>query len=270
MQKFKLKAWDKSLVVGQWLLGWIFFVPFCGTLLFTLRYILGVHVEDAARHRAFYRQLTDSKTPLMICCNHLTYVDSVILIQLFMNTLRYPLSFRRLTWNLPASNYKSNPFFLLVGILSKCIFINRAGTRDEKERVLAKAHWVLSHGEPLTIFPEGRRSKTGRFDDSKLAYGIGKILSGMPECRVLCIYMRADGQTTQSKFPVRNAHYKMTYEVLNFSKERLAGSEAMASTTREIASVIKNLEARYFGEELAPLPGTQASDVNPQDALSSP
>ena len=232
----------------------VFFAFFPGLIFFTQRYILKIRVKNISETRRFYHELLKDKTPLLICSNHLTYIDSVILVQAFASTWSYIGNFRTLPWNLPASNYRSNPFFRLVGIFSKCLFIDRDGTREQKQAVLSSARWLMAQGDPVMIFPEGRRSKTGRFDDGHIAYGIGKILSGLPECRVLCCYLRADGQSGPSKMPASGSNFELTYKVIHFDAERLRQDDVVASTLNEIVVCVKNLEDAYFKVHGSPTP----------------
>ena len=54
------------------------------------------------------------------------------------------------------------------------------------------------------IFPEGTRSRTGRIDTENFSYGAGRLIEHIPECQVLCIYLRGDKQNTYSSIPKFN------------------------------------------------------------------
>ncbi len=235
-------------------LGRVALLPFGGALILVLKWVLRYRIEDRAHWRAVYQEALAAGKPLLICSNHLTYVDSVLLIYALSHHMRYVFNFRTLTWNLPAIEYSKNPFFALVGICGKCIFINRKGSRDHFEAIFEVAAELMRAGEPFTIFPEGRRSRTGYFDDRKLAYGIGKIATRLPELQVLCFYMRAEGQQGHSGFPKPGSCFKLTMKRLEFrptANER----ETVQTVTETIARTIRDMEGERLDGVRSPDPG---------------
>lgn len=230
-------------------LDWICFLPVCGPLILIFKWGLQIRVADLKSWRARYKELTKDPSPLIICSNHLTYIDSIILIYAFGHHLWYWLHFRRLTWNTPGANYRSNKLFRFVFFFAKCLTIDRSGTRAHKMGVLSVVRDLLKKGEVLTIFPEGRRSKTGFFDDSKLAYGVGKIASELPSCRILCIHMRSPTQSQASGFPKKGSLFHLSGELLSYGPGELSAmKDPTTVVTLEIAKRIKKLEAAYFNQ----------------------
>ena len=246
------RAWVQRTI------DWVFFIPFCGALLLAIRLLVRYSVENESELKRQYRELTDQTSPpLIVCSNHMTYIDSIVLHYAFGNHWWYWFHFRRLMWNLPASDYRSNPFFALVCFLSKCIFINRTGSKGHKDQVITLARDLLERGETLTVFVEGRRTRIGRFDDRKLAYGVGKIIRGLPACRVLCCYLRAPGQREAVPLPPKGAKFRLYTELLHFETPAGRPPEMVARVTTQIAETIKRLESRYVaetGETLPPMP----------------
>lgn len=230
--------------IQRWI-GLLAMVPFCGLLILMIKWYFKFKIENHAELRKLYRQLTRDRTPLMICANHLTYIDSILMIYAFANHWRYTFNYRLLSWNLPALEYSKVFFFRLVGLTAKCIFIDRGGSPTHHREILDVVRYWLERGEPVTIFPEGKRSRIGRFDDRKLAYGIGKIISHMKECRVLCVYMRGDRQDEYSNFPKKGSRFRLSTELLHL---RPQGNprENVSIITRQIADQIKKMEEEYF------------------------
>ena len=254
------RAWVQR-EVGRW----IFFVPFCGSLILFLKWGIRYRIRDLKQLRAEFRELAEDGRPLLICSNHLTYLDPILLIYAFANHWWYLFHYRFLSWNLPAVEYKANPFYRLVCFAAKCLFIDRGGSRSHHLEVLSVARELLGRGEVVTLFPEGRRSTTGQFDGSKLAYGVGRIVSELRECRVLCVYLRADGAEGKTGFPPAGTTFRVMRELMIFrnTAEQAASRERASEITREIAERITRLEARYFAEaEPRAVPGIAAEAVN--------
>ncbi len=93
--------------------------------------------------------------------------------------------------------------------LLKCVPISRGGDRNAVKSTLEKIAYLLQRGETFLLFPEGTRSRGGRIDLENFQYGVGRLFSKAPDCRVMCVYLRGDGQDTYSNFP----KYKETFTV---------------------------------------------------------
>jgi hypothetical protein len=102
----------------------------------------------------------------------------------------------------------------------------------------------MKKSEPMTIFVEGRRSRTGRFDDRKLAYGVGRVISELDECRVLCLYLRSETQKAHESFPARGSEFTLLRDVLVF--KRGDPDFTVEKITRKVADRIMELEKQYF------------------------
>lgn len=235
-----LKIW------WQYLLGQIFYGPLLWWVTLGAR-LWGLKIQGHKSYRNFYKDLTSKdKPPLIICPNHLTYVDSVVLIYAFGNHFWYVSNFKKHMWNLVAKEYSKNPLFNFVCYLSKCIYLDREKERERNYPTIKAATSLLRNGEILLVFPEGRRSKTGRFDDSRLAYGLGKIIEELGECRVLCTYLRAPEQGNKaSRFFPRGSNYKILTELVHY-KSSDSGELKAAKIVRDISVRIKKLESNYF------------------------
>ncbi len=79
----------------------------------------------------------------------------------------------------------------------------------------------------------------------KLTYGVGKIIAGMEHCRVLCVYIRAENQTTHSNYPARGSKFHFDTKTLRLESPG-EGREAYAEITHAIAGTLKKMENDYF------------------------
>lgn len=232
--------------------GRLTLLPFCGLLTLVLKYWLGYRVENLAEvRRRFAALLAEADTrdePLVICSNHLTYADSAIINVALVPVWRYVYRYRHLSWNLPAADYFSRPLFRVTGYLTKCIFIHRGGTKEHKDEVLETARRLLLRGDIVTIFPEGRRSRSARFERERLVHGVGKLVTHLPRARVLCLYLRADGQEGHSSLAPKGSRFRIRMELLRPAPRPEAGREAYAEVVNAIGDSIARMEAEHFRE----------------------
>jgi 1-acyl-sn-glycerol-3-phosphate acyltransferase len=55
----------------------------------------------------------------------------------------------------------------------------------------------------VLVFPEGGRSRVGRFDTENFTYGVGRMLQETPTAGVLCVFLRGRGQRAYGDYPQR-------------------------------------------------------------------
>jgi 1-acyl-sn-glycerol-3-phosphate acyltransferase len=244
--KFQLTGKDIFAVNFQKIVDHILF-PFSGYAVLFLIFIFGrMKIHRLEEHRKLFRELIKDRRPLMICSNHLTFIDSVIIIIATSSVFRLMLSFRTMSWNIPAvEHYRGSLFLQVFSWLGKCIPIDRNGTPGHMNKVLEKMKYLLYHGNIVTIFPEGRRSRTGRVDPESVTYGVGNILKDLPGARVLCIYMRGDHQKTFSKFPAIGETFYLKTEVMEPKSEN-RGLRAARDISLQVIKKIKEMEDHYF------------------------
>ncbi|MBT8461377.1 MAG: hypothetical protein KJO44_02565, partial [Gemmatimonadetes bacterium] len=96
---------------------------------FAMRYVMGYRIKNAARLRRRFRALvSESDEPILICANHLTMVDSMLVAWALGGTWWYIFHYRRMPWNLPEyRNFASLWFGHAAVWLTKCIPIRRGG-----------------------------------------------------------------------------------------------------------------------------------------------
>ncbi|MBW2648303.1 MAG: 1-acyl-sn-glycerol-3-phosphate acyltransferase [Deltaproteobacteria bacterium] len=221
-----------------------------GPLIFLAIKLMRYKVRDLNKTRKMAQNLFKKhRGPWMICPNHLTMIDSVVLAYAIAPLHGYMLNYRILPWNLPESaNFQSNIFLAVICYLAKCIPISRGGDRREMKSTMDKCAYLLENGESLLIFPEGRRSRTGRVDTENFSYGVGRLIANATDCRVMCVYLRGDGQKTYSNIPRFGEHFTIRIETFSPDMEN-RGLKAQRSCARQIVERLSRMEQDYFDRQ---------------------
>lgn len=227
-------------------IGFITLLPFSYLIIFIFKFIMGYKIGNIKLIRKQFKEILKENKPLIICANHLTFIDSCIIIWAFAPNYWYQFNYKYFSWNLPAGDFFGKKFrYRIIAFLSKCIFIHRDATSDHHNEILNICKELLLKGEIVTIFPEGKRSRSGIFDITKLTYGVGKIIKSVPECRVLCVYLRGDKQETFSNYPPRNSLFYMKLSCIT-PKTNLESRAAYGQIVSQIAQNLKKQEEEYF------------------------
>ena len=212
-----------------------------------MRLVYRWKIEGVRDTRAEFQRLrTDSSSPLVVCANHLTKVDS-FLIAVALGTPGWFLRhYASLPWNTPDQRNFANSWSMRVLIyIMKCIPVQRGGDRRAVGRTLACLTHVLSRGEVGLIFPEGGRSRTARVDTSAQTYGVGRIVKSLPGCRVLCVYLRGEHQDGYSDLPVRGERFRVQIQSFEPKTER-RGLRASVEISRQILNRLATMEEQHF------------------------
>lgn len=223
-------------------------VFFTGFLTLLCLRFLGYRIRNIRRIREqCRREFREHRGPWLICANHLTMIDSVILAYGLQSMFRYMLDFRLLPWNLPEQqNFQRNIFLAAICYLCKCIPIHRGGDRDEMKSNLDKCSWVLAENQSLMIFPEGGRSRTGRIDRDRVSYGVGRFIKDFPDCRVMCVYLRGDRQQGYSTIPKFGEKFSMAVETYRPERLSINGLRAQRVYAEQIIERLVRMEEDYF------------------------
>jgi 1-acyl-sn-glycerol-3-phosphate acyltransferase len=157
------------------------------------------------------------------------------------------IHYKKLPWNLPEwNNYKDNIILTILCYLSKCIPINRGGSREKMKAAMDKCVYLLNSGETIMIFPEGKRSRTGRVDKEGFSYGVGRFIKNAENCKVMCMYLRGDKQASYSVIPSWGEKFSIDIEI--FTPQPAQGSELRVQreyATQIIDRLVK-MEENYF------------------------
>ena len=234
----------------QTLICWMMLIPFGTVLVLLLKYFRGYRIENLKEIRCGFKMLwRESDSPLIICANHLTFIDSAIIIWALASNPWYALNYRAFTWNLPAGDFfKKKLRYHLTLYLTKCIFLHRDGTAAHKNAVLNLCRYLLTKRNVVLIFPEGQRSRSGLFDETRLRFGVGKIITSLNEARVLCIYLRSPQQESYSNYPPRNSRFTLKMKLIVPEIMGATKKDASITVVRQVGSTIAVLQNEFFAE----------------------
>lgn len=214
---------------------------------FALRVLLGYRIEDLAATRRHHREIrARSGSPLLVCANHLTMIDSFLICWAMGSPLWFLLHFSALPWNVPErQNFAAAAWQKALVYALKCIPIQRGGRRADAAAVLARVAYLLRNGESVLIFPEAGRSRSGRVEVEAAATGVGRVIRSVEGCRVLCVYLRGARQESYSTIPTRGDHFRVIMAELEPKTEQrgLRGSRDVA---QQVVRRLRDLESEYF------------------------
>lgn len=208
-----------------------------------LRIGLGYRIEDRRAVRREYRRIRrESHAPLLICANHLTLIDSFLIGWALGSVGWYLRNPSSLPWNLPERrNFAATAPMRVAAYAIKCLPIERGGSRHAVAEVLRRFAHLLARGEVGLVFPEGGRSRSGRVDPDSAAYGVGRLVRNQPGCRVLCVYLRGERQTTHSNLPARGDRFRVSLGWVE-PKTDLRGLRGSREIARQILGRIAEME----------------------------
>lgn len=234
-----------GLYLQSWL-GWVSLLPIYAVVSVLVRFRGHYTISGFRAIRMRFKEITSNKAPLIVCANHLTLIDSVLMMRAFASPLRYLFSYRLLCWNIPAiENTKKKLSWLIITYLAKCILIERMGSASHTAKIVDKLSWLIPRGELVMLFPEGTRSRSGRIDPHAINYGVGKILQRTPGCRVICVYQRGRRQATFSDFPARGDVIDMDMQVIT-PRTDAKGRRAISELSNQIINKLQEMEQNYL------------------------
>ncbi|HEX7486024.1 MAG TPA: lysophospholipid acyltransferase family protein [Vicinamibacterales bacterium] len=198
-------------------------------------------IPDLRSTRAEFAALVlERRGPLLVCANHLTLIDSLIIQWALAPGWRLFVRPDWFFWNLPDKyNMSVNPFLRVLGYFGKCVLVHRKGPPEEARRALDKVAFLMARGQSVLVFPEGGRSRVGRVETTNFMYGVGRMLQETPTARVVCVFARGLGQREYSNFPRRG-------ETFFVRMERLAPTTAFHGmrADRDLATqIVRHLSA---------------------------
>lgn len=189
--------------------------------------------------------------PLLICANHLTLVDSMLIIWALGGVSTFLLFPQLFPWNLPERrNFAHRLSLRVLCYLGKCVHVVRGGGSEEARRSLDQVKSLLEAGESVMIFPEGGRTRIGRVDTDNFSYAAGRILHESPNARVLYVYLRGKRQEGYSDFPERGEEFDLDIAAGEPSSSE-TGLRASRDLSRQIIEQLARMEQAYFSAQSA-------------------
>jgi len=222
-----------------------------GMAVLAMRLGMGYRVPNLGQVRRRVRELVGGKrTPLLVCANHLTMIDSAIVEWTLASNWTYFFRFWMLPWNMPEKrNYAHNPFLRLICYLMKCVPVVRGAAPEQTKRTMDKLRYLLKKNESLFIFPEGKRSRTGRIDKDDFSYGVGRLVQSVADARVLCIYQRGQGQRASSGLPRRGERFYTDVALIQ-PRSTSKGLRAARDISAQVIDTLYDMEQKYFNRAL--------------------
>ncbi len=198
--------------------------------------------------RAFARFRRESDAPILVCANHLTLIDSMLVALALVPVWKLTFFFDWMPWNTPERmNFASGWGMRFLTYLAKCIPITRGGRREDVATVLDRLGRLTRRGELALVFPEGGRSRTGRVDVEAAAWGIGRVVGSVPGCRVVCVYLRGRVQETWSDFPVTGESFDVEVACIE-PKSDSRGARRSRDLARQVVSQLVRMEERVLDD----------------------
>lgn len=204
-------------------------------------------VPQIQKVRAEFQKLRkEADAPLVICANHLTVIDSLLIMWALAPGWRCFLNGTLMPWNLPdKKNFSGNVYIRFLCYIGRCIPIIRQGPREETKRVMGKINLLLHKGHSILLFPEGGRSRVGRVDTENFSYGVGNILQDYPKAKVLCVFLRGKYQKEFSDFPQVRDEFYIDLRLCQPVSESV-GMRGARDLATQVVQNLAQMERKYF------------------------
>jgi 1-acyl-sn-glycerol-3-phosphate acyltransferase len=201
---------------------------------------------QARRHVRAEFAATAGPGPLLVCANHLTLVDSLIIQWALASGWRCFTRPGWFFWNLPDKyNMSVNLWIRILGYFGKCVLVRRKGPPEEGRLALDKVRFLLSRGQSVLVFPEGGRSRVGRVDTEHFMYGVGRMVQETPAAKVLCVFARGVGQRVYTNYPRRGESFFVRVTTIA-PTTRFQGLRADRDLATQIVRRLSEMEQEYF------------------------
>lgn len=238
----ELSFWERLKIRLKLVVSYLFH-PVALLIVYGVFYgLLRCRIRNLAMLRKQFAEIvkTHQGKPILICPNHLTWVDSVIFQIAVLPPWKVFTNYRQVPWHvLDPINL---PYLCPV---IKTMPIERMGDRKRVELVKEKISYLIRKGDLVVIFPEGARSDTGRVNVEGFQYGAGDILRAIPTADVLCVYIRGDNQIFKSKLPNKGAIVDVEMKVIH-PTTTFEGLRASRDIATQIINTLRSMEEGYF------------------------
>jgi 1-acyl-sn-glycerol-3-phosphate acyltransferase len=229
----------------QTLVDWLAF-PVIGTATVVwMRFVRRYRFPTLEQARRTFAEARKLRRPILICANHLTMADSLLMHHALASLPSMLAEFGRCAWNVPAiENFKKSFGLRLFTYLGKTIPIDRSGTGEHHREILDQLAWLMERGDACVLFPEGGRSRTGFIEPEKVTYGVGQLLARLDDPLVVCVYLRGRKQTTWSDLPAADDDIHVEVRLLE-PRTTETGLRAARDLSRQVILALQQMEERY-------------------------
>jgi len=239
-------AWSRRALAVQLAVGRLAAPAWVPLAVLLMRFGFRWRIRDAAPSRARYTGLLADRKPLLVVANHLTMVDSALIAWGLGSALGHVWRYRGLPWNVPEqSRVESSWLWRLLAYLMKCVPVPRSGERLVVAQVLERLGHLMRSGEVVLMFPEGGRSRSGQIDAESLAHGVGRLIKEVRDCRVLCVYLRGDAQSTWSNLPAAGDTFTIATRLVE-PRSSLRGLRASRDLAAQVVGHLAEMERDYW------------------------
>jgi hypothetical protein len=233
--------------------AWVNFLWFGAIFVLVLRLIARYRIRNKSelREKANLLMAEAGDRPTIICSNHLTLIDSMIITWAICPPVASIVNFKRVPWHMPEfANFAKNFALKFMCYLGKSIFVKRGGGSKERRKSMDQIHWLLDNGHVFCMFPEGGRSRSGRVQTDSATYSVGEMIQQHPTAKVLTMYIRGDEQKTWGKWPKFGTTVEADIRELKIGEIEQGRKGARDISIRIIEDLIK-LETEYLSREAA-------------------
>lgn len=243
----ELKKRERLALKIQRFVGWVTFPVWGSVLIGLMRFGARYKVQHLRQIRKRYKRLLrNTNGPVLLCANHLTKIDSAIISWSLGSMWSYLRSYKFFSWNMPErANFYRNIVLRTICYVGSCIPVDRGGDRKSVKKSLDKVTYLLRKGHTVTIFPEGKRSRSGRVDTEGFSYGVGRLVKAVKDSHVLCIYLRGHNQRDFSSIPQRGARFYLDMALIK-PQSAYDGLRATRDVAGQIISQLTRMERAYF------------------------
>ena len=190
---------------------------------FLIRFLIWMLIHTIYRVRVSGLENIPTEGPVIIVCNHVSFVDPLILGGMIRRPVRFVMYWK--IYDMPVLKF----------IFKNGKAIPIAG-RDENQQVLEQAwtrmHEVLDEGDVLGIFPEGRITRTGDIQDFRP--GIEKMIAEKPVDVVPIALSGLWGSMFSRKYPMAKRWPRKLWAVVEMKVgEPVPAAEVTAERLQE-------------------------------------
>ncbi len=238
---------QRALLTLQKSVSYLCFPLVCLYTWVNLVFIAKVRIANLKEVRKQFKAIRQShQGPFLLCPNHLTFVDSIIVAWGLMSFWQFVFFIKSFPWNLPKEkNVAISFFYRLMCYVGRCVMIPEDATKAKK--ALAKSIYLLNQGYSFIVFPEGTRSNNGRINTTKYVYGVGQLIREVDNLKVISIYLRGRHQQKATLMPKHGEVFDMFIEEIQPKTEQ-KGLRGMRDLATQLIQQLVKMEEKYFKE----------------------